>query len=304
MGDTSHGLQILICQFRAGPSAVCQHRLFELDDNHNTILDDQNRRILMRHGRDAWCRRYMPYLQIDYTLMEAGQMYQSDRHRCDFWIEHDGKQIRPWLTAVQDLRSRLIVGWHLGPRPHQDAILSAYLMAFGRWAIPERIGVDNGLDYTSRLLTGVTKSTRAQLRKRHGPDWARIIRSDDNLVECVDPRFLGVTAELGVELIYAIPYAPGPRESPSDGSARSRSAAERPSPPTAATRPPPNPNPSRPSGADVPGEKNDSRANARGVEPSPCAPPIKATFRRWRKREVPSATSSRFTTTPRTRPRT
>ena len=39
-GDTGHRLQILVCQFRAGPSAVCQHRLFELDDNHNTILDD------------------------------------------------------------------------------------------------------------------------------------------------------------------------------------------------------------------------------------------------------------------------
>ncbi len=163
---------------------------------------------LMREGKDVWCRRYMPYLEIDYSRIEPGWMFQTDHHQCDFWVEQDGKQFRPWLTVVQDMRSRAIVGWNLGPTPHQDAILAAYLMAFGGWAIPQRIRIDNGKDFTSRLLTGVPKPTRDRLRRAYGPDWQNVLRRDANLIECVEPRFLGITAELGIEVVYAIPYAP------------------------------------------------------------------------------------------------
>jgi len=163
---------------------------------------------LLREGKDAWCRRYMPHNEIDYTLIEPGQLYQTDHHQCDFWVEHDGKQIRPWLTLTEDARSRAVVGWHLGPSPHQDAIAANYLMAFLRWAIPETLRIDNGKDYTSRLLVGVTKAERDRLRREYGRDWQRVIRRDANLVDCVDPRFMGITQELGIECVYAIPYSP------------------------------------------------------------------------------------------------
>jgi len=150
----------------------------------------------------------MMYNDIDYSLIDPGQLYQTDHHECDFWIEHGGKQLRPWLTVVQDMRSRAIVGWNLGPVPHQDAILSAYLMAFRSWALPERLRIDNGSDYASRLLAGVTKATRDRLHRQHGSDWRRVLQRDANLVECVDPRFAGIVEELGIATVYAIPYAP------------------------------------------------------------------------------------------------
>lgn len=170
--------------------------------------DDLSISYLLRHGSDAWCHRYMPFLDIDYTAIESGQLFQTDHHQCDFWIEHEGKQLRPWLTIVQDLRSRSICGWHLGVSPHTDAITACYLSAFRNWAIPETLRIDNGKDFASALLTGVTKATRERLRREHGANWRQVLQRDENLVDCVDPRFVGITEELGIQTIYAIPYSP------------------------------------------------------------------------------------------------
>jgi transposase InsO family protein len=168
--------------------------------------DDLSLTFLFREGRDAWNRRYMPHLEIDYSVIEPGELYVCDHTQCDFWVEHGGEQLRPWLSAIQDGRSRCIVGWHLGVAPHQDAILSAMRRAF-RWAIPKHMRIDNGKDFTSALLAGVTKRQRDALRRELGGDWRRIIERDENLADCVDPRFKGIVPELGIELIYAKPYA-------------------------------------------------------------------------------------------------
>ncbi|MDO8632533.1 MAG: DDE-type integrase/transposase/recombinase [Phycisphaerales bacterium] len=170
------------------------------------VYDDLSLTALCRLGRDAWNRRYMPFMELDYTLIEPGDLFVCDHTQCDFWVEHHGEQMRPWLTAIQDGRSRCIVGWHLGVAPHQDTILSAMRGAF-RWAVPEHLRIDNGKDFTSKLLTGVTKHERDALRRELGGDWRRVLERNSKLAECVDPRFKGVVHELGIELIYARPYA-------------------------------------------------------------------------------------------------
>ncbi|MFQ5462648.1 MAG: hypothetical protein ACE5E5_08485, partial [Phycisphaerae bacterium] len=170
--------------------------------------DNRSVTFLMRRGKDAWCRRFMPYLEIDYNLIQPGELYVTDHHQLDAWVESGGKQLRPWLTAVQDLRSRAIVGWHLGESPHQDAIVAAYRQAFMDWAIPRTLRIDNGRDFTSKLLTGITKRDRDRLKKEYGGDWRRVLKRDAELVDCVDPGWLGVCNELDIETIFAIPYAP------------------------------------------------------------------------------------------------
>ena len=170
--------------------------------------DDLSLTCLLRDGPDRWARRYLPHREIDYTTIEPGSFYVCDHTQCDFWVTHRGAQIRPWLTAILDCRSRCIVGWHLGPTPHQDAILSAMRMAYRDWAIPERMRIDNGKDFTSKLLTGITKRERDQLRREYGRDWHKALQRDTDLVTCTDTRWLGITGELGIELIYAIPYSP------------------------------------------------------------------------------------------------
>ena len=135
-------------------------------------------------------------------------MFVCDHTLCDFWVTYKDRQIRPWLTAIQDLKSRCIVGYHVGPTPHQDAILSALRMAFRDWAICRVLKVDNGKDFCARAIVGVSKKERARLRKAIGPDWQRAFKRGEHLVDCTDPRWLGITGELDIDVSYALPYSP------------------------------------------------------------------------------------------------
>lgn len=46
--------------------------------------DDKALSFLLRYGNDAWCRRFMPYITIDPTLIQPAQLYQTDHHQVDF----------------------------------------------------------------------------------------------------------------------------------------------------------------------------------------------------------------------------
>lgn len=172
-----------------------------------TAYDNLSISMLLREGASDWSHVGMPFTDIDYSLIEVGQMAQADHHQCDFWVEHEGEQLRPWLTVLQDMRSRMVTGWHLGPTPHSDAILACYHAAFRKYACPKVIRQDNGRDFCSAVLTGMTKATRTALRAKHGRDWRKVLDRDRNLVECSDPKFRGIIEELGIRLIWAHPYA-------------------------------------------------------------------------------------------------
>ncbi len=169
--------------------------------------DDRAITCMHRDGTSAYSHRYMPHLQTDWDAIAPGEMYVCDHTLCDFWAVYRKRQIRPCLTAIQDMRSRIIVGWHLGPSPHQDAIAMALRTAFGNWAIPTKMRIDNGKDFTSKYLAGLTKADVRQLRREFGGRWKDIVRRKQDAAIADDPRWLGLMPELGVELIYAIPYA-------------------------------------------------------------------------------------------------
>jgi len=172
--------------------------------------DDIAFTFLCRHGRRAWNHKYLPHLRRDWGVIEPGHCYIGDHCQADFWISlGPGKRpVRPWLTAVQDGRSRCIVGWHLGPAPHQDAILRALRNAFVDWAIPQVLYVDNGKDFTSKLITGLTKSELRALRREFGVEWRDVLRRERSRALCDDQRWFGVTGELGIDVRYALPYSP------------------------------------------------------------------------------------------------
>lgn len=171
--------------------------------------DDQSETFLARYGKSAWSKKYLPHLEQDWEAVAAGEVYVTDHTQCDFWCTYKDQRIRPWLTAVQDCRSRAIVGWHLGPTPHQEAILLAMRQAFTEWGIPRTLRIDNGKDFTAQAFTGLTKSEVRKLRAAHGADWKKVIRRTRDLISCNDrAKWQGIAAELGIELIYAIPYSP------------------------------------------------------------------------------------------------
>ncbi|MEK6674652.1 MAG: transposase family protein [Planctomycetota bacterium] len=170
--------------------------------------DDLSVTLLLREGPSAWSRKFLPHVEIDYSTLEPGEMYVADHHQCDFWVLKGSEQIRPWLTAVQDLKSRCIVGWHLGSAPHQDAIVAALRMAFRDWAIPRRMKLDNGKDFKSKLLTGLTSTQRARLKAEYGPDWRKVEERDAHLVACDDTLWSGILGELKIEVQFTLPYSP------------------------------------------------------------------------------------------------
>jgi transposase InsO family protein len=155
-----------------------------------------------REGPTAYSKRYMPHIDIDYTALQPGEQYVIDHTRCDFWVREGDIQFRPWLTAMIDARSRLLVGWHLGRTPNQDGIVAALRMAFRDRAIPSRLHMDHGKDFLSSLLTGYTKREVNRLRAQHGPDWKTVVAHQQTTY------WHGILAELEVETIAAIPYSP------------------------------------------------------------------------------------------------
>ena len=162
--------------------------------------DQIDNTCLHREGPTVYSHKYLPHIERDWTAIHCGHTFVCDHTQCDFWCVFEGQQIRPWLTTIEDARSRSIVGWHLGDAPHQDAILAALRMAFREWAVPHRLYIDQGKDFTSELLTGVTKRERTAYRKQLGPDWRNALRHQGEVF------WFGVLGELGIEVNYAIPY--------------------------------------------------------------------------------------------------
>ena len=146
---------------------------------------------------------------MDYGAIGPGYLYVADHHNCDWWVtDAKGRQIRPWLTVIQDCRSRCFVGWHIGPAPHTDAIIVAMRMAFRDWAIPVKCRIDQGRDFTSKQVVGISKIERARLRRELGPDWKKFIQRNGPGDDRIDARWLGTFGELNIEPINAIPYSP------------------------------------------------------------------------------------------------
>ena len=116
-----------------------------------------------------------PYLERDYTSLASNESWVGDHHQMDVWVncgtEHQPDYRRPWLTAWMDERSRLVPGWCLYPHaPNQNSILSSLRGGVLEYGVPKGFVIDNGKDYDSYALQGMTKKERQKLRvlKRHG----------------------------------------------------------------------------------------------------------------------------------------
>ena len=170
--------------------------------------DDRATTYLFRYGYDAWRSRYMPYLEQDYTSLTPGQLFVCDHHQFKMFVRHKGKVLRPWLTAIEDADTRVLVGWHIGPGAHSDAIIQSIYNAFTRWGVPQTVKIDNGRDYDSKVITGTTKTELRQLRQTLGPGWQDAWRREQAKVELYPESWLGILPEAGCNIVRAIPYEP------------------------------------------------------------------------------------------------
>ncbi|MCH8957861.1 MAG: transposase, partial [Proteobacteria bacterium] len=82
------------------------------------------------------------------------------------FVRHQGRLLRPWITAWQDLKTRAIVGLHISIQPNSWTIALALRHAvlpkpegdaFPMMGAPERVYIDNGKDFTSHHFGGAQK---------------------------------------------------------------------------------------------------------------------------------------------------
>jgi hypothetical protein len=103
-----------------------------------------------------------------------------------------GHVLRPWLTAWQDMRSRMIVGWTISPQPNQYTILNAFRMGCkSELGLPRHVYIDNGRDYAATIFHGYSCS-KIILRKGY---------LDEDQVQ-------GLFARLGIDVTFTLPYNP------------------------------------------------------------------------------------------------
>jgi len=152
-------------------------------------------RILHREGRAAYNARCAPYNQIEPDSIEPGQVWVGDHYQFNCWVRHRNRWIRPWLTAWQDMRSRMLVGWYICPLPNQTTILVATRRAIKKHGPPDMVKIDNGKDYDSVMWSGMTKKTRKS---------RKVLRAG----YLDEPEVMGLYGWLGIRASFAIPYNP------------------------------------------------------------------------------------------------
>lgn len=125
----------------------------------------EDMKTLARRGVKAWKNEHMPIAtRAKPTLVN--QVWFGDHHQLDcFALDHNGKPVRPWLTAWYDAATGALVGWVLSVNPNTDTITEAFIKAVGVtnatpfYGLPLVIYVDNGKDYRSKVFEGASSET-------------------------------------------------------------------------------------------------------------------------------------------------
>ena len=109
-------------------------------------------KTLCREGREAFVSKCAPFVLRQ--APPAMQWWISDHRRLDVFCRntlfpHLGRNqmYRPWLTAVYDWGSRMLVGFAFSPTPSSATIGSALRMAARELGFPAHLYWDNGEDF-------------------------------------------------------------------------------------------------------------------------------------------------------------
>jgi transposase InsO family protein len=110
--------------------------------------------VRAREGEEALKRCYPAQVRsrAHFHALEAVNM---DGHKFDVLVRwEDGTVSRPIVAAMQDLYSGKILGWRIGPTETSELIRLVIADVITRWGIPEKVWMDNGRGFASKLITG------------------------------------------------------------------------------------------------------------------------------------------------------
>lgn len=140
---------------------------------------------LLIRDQDAWNLLYGPYVRRDWTKVGLNEVWFGDHKQIDRACLYRGKAIFPWLTVVEEAKSRKFVGWILVPTPNGLSIGQSFLYGVCKYGPPKTFYVDRGKDYQSRYVAG-----KKEKRDVNG--------------DLVDPAIPGLVANVGTEIFYAV----------------------------------------------------------------------------------------------------
>lgn len=102
-----------------------------------------------RHGKKYYEDKYLPYIPQDYSDTYSNQLWIGDHHLFDVLVvDEEGNVFRPWLSAWEDLHSRMLVGYVVNRiSPNSDIVLDSFARGCYTHGIPDEIKIDNGKDY-------------------------------------------------------------------------------------------------------------------------------------------------------------
>ncbi len=148
--------------------------------------------VLFREGRAAYDAKCAPYIESDPDSVQPGQIWIGDHHQFNCFVRHRGKWIRPWITAWEDMRSRMMTGHHITASPNQTTIMIAMRRGIDKHGPPDSVKIDNGKDYDSQMWTGTTKQKRRALRAGY--------LDEENVI--------GIYGMMDIGISFSIPYHP------------------------------------------------------------------------------------------------
>ena len=107
-----------------------------------------------RLGKKYHDDHHAPYNPRDYSVCHSNDWWIADHHVFDVAVlTPERKVVRPWLSAWEDLSSRMVVGYALNYiDPNSDIVLDSFARACYAHGIPNNIKIDNGKDFKAHDL--------------------------------------------------------------------------------------------------------------------------------------------------------
>ncbi|MDP2962255.1 MAG: transposase domain-containing protein [Sulfurimicrobium sp.] len=119
-----------------------------------------NEKILSRKGKTA-LKESLPHLIRSFSTLRIHELWESDGRVADTSCRWpDGTVSRPWIVAIRDVRTRMILAVKIFTSTNAELVIDAFSSAAQRTGTrPEGFHLDNGTEYSNNPFTGGQKST-------------------------------------------------------------------------------------------------------------------------------------------------
>ena len=99
--------------------------------------------------------RCSPYIERLYDNLHANDVWIADNHTLDIQSSsEDGKTHRLYITAFQDAKSGVLVGWNVTESLNSQSTILALRHGIMRFGIPKMVYFDNGREFLNHDIGG------------------------------------------------------------------------------------------------------------------------------------------------------